>query len=518
MEVRRRELHVLEQALNLTASKCKGARMITRRNFGAAALALAASRPIWSDDARAAVFPAAAGLAKDIAILRQAYETMHPGLYRYNSKAEMDARFDALAKTFPKSRTLQEAFLALTRFTSAIKCGHTYSSFFNQPKATAEMLFAGRDKLPLHFKWRGGKMIVVKDLSPGGKIARGTEVLTIDGVETKTVLETLTPLVRADGSNDAKRRYLLEAKGLESIETFDVYYPLVFPIKKQEFALTLRAPDGTESSTILPAIDLAERRAARTAKQPAVKDGPKDWSLTYRDDVAVLKMDDWVTYNTKWDWRGFLDNGFLELAAKRPKGLVVDLRGNEGGEDCGNEIVARLIGEDLKLEAYERRVRFRKAPENLWPYLNTWDNSFRTLGEGAEDIGGGFYRLTATAGGGQVIKPKSPRFLGKVAVLIDAGNSSATFQFASLMKREKLGVLIGETTGGNQRGINGGAYFFLQLPASQLEAELPLIGSFPMDQRPDAGVDPDIAVAEAAADIAAGRDPVMDAALAKLRA
>jgi hypothetical protein len=486
--------------------------MLTRREFGMAALACAAVAPVranpvqWPDG----------GLAKDVAILRQAYEAMHPGLYRYNSKAQMDARFDALAEAFTKSKTIQETFLHLTRFTAAIKCGHTYSSFFNQPKATAEALFSGRDKLPLHFKWRDGRMIVVKDVSPGGTIARGTEVLSLNGVPAKTVLTTLIPMVRADGANDAKRRYLLEVKGLESVETFDAYYPLVFPLKAPEFALTLRAPDGTESKTVLSAIDLAARRTARTAKQPMVKDGPKDWSLAFRDGAAVLKMDDWVTYNTKWDWRGFLDNAFLELAEKRPHGLVIDLRGNEGGEDCGHEIIARLIDRDLALEAYERRVRFRTAPENLWTYLDTWDNSFRKLGETAQDVGGGFYRLKATAEGGQIIKPKSPGFKGKVAVLIDAGNSSATFQFASTIKREKLGLLVGETTGGNQRGINGGAFFFLQLPASGLEAELPLIGTFPTDERPDAGVDPNVAVEETAEDIALGRDTVMDEALRRL--
>lgn len=488
--------------------------MLTRRDFTAAAIALTAAPGL---QAAQTAWPNG-DLAKDIAILRQAYQAIHPGLYRYNTKPEMDARFDALAKSFPMARTLQEAFLTLTRFTASIKCGHTYSSFYNQPKATDNALFGGRDKLPLHFKWRGGRMIVVKDLTQNARIARGSEVLTINGVAAKTILEALTPLVRADGSNDAKRRYLLEAKGLESIETFDVYYPLVYPLKAPEFTLTLRATDGTQGKAVLPAMDLAERRAARVAKQPAVKDGPKDWSLTYRDDIALLTMDDWVTYNTKWDWRGFFDNSFLELAAKRPKGLIVDLRGNEGGEGCGNEIIARLIDRDLSLEAYERRVRFRRAPENLWPYLNTWDDTFKTMGEGAEDAGGGFYRLKTESNDSSTIKPKGPRFLGKVAVLTDAGNSSATFQFAATMKREKLGVLIGETTGGNQRGINGGAFFFLQLPASQLEAELPVIGYFPKGDRPDAGIDPDIAVEETAEDIAAGRDPVMETALAQLRA
>jgi hypothetical protein len=37
-----------------------------------------------------------ADLESDAAILRKAYDALHPGLYRYSSKVEMDAKFDAL--------------------------------------------------------------------------------------------------------------------------------------------------------------------------------------------------------------------------------------------------------------------------------------------------------------------------------------------------------------------------------------------------------------------------------------
>ena len=39
--------------------------------------------------------------------------------------------------------------------------------------------------------------------------------------------------------------------------------------------------------------------------------------------------------------------------------------------------------------------------------------------------------------------------------------------------------MVGQVTGGNLRGINGGAFFFLNLPNSRLEIDLPLIGQFP---------------------------------------
>jgi hypothetical protein len=93
-----------------------------------------------------------------------------------------------------------------------------------------------------------------------------------------------------------------------------------------------------------------------------------------------------------------------------------------------------------------------------------------------------------------------------VFVLIGAVNSSATFDFARAVRRAGVGTLVGQTTGGNLRGINGGAFFFLNLPNSHIELDLPLIGQFPLEPQPDAGLRPDIEVQPGAADLAAGRD------------
>jgi hypothetical protein len=105
-----------------------------------------------------------------------------------------------------------------------------------------------------------------------------------------------------------------------------------------------------------------------------------------------------------------------------------------------------------------------------------------------------------------------------MAVLISPQNSSATFQFANLVRATGLGRLIGEPTGGNRRGINGGAFFFARLPESGLEFDLPLIGFYPATPEPDAGLLPDLTVANSAADIAAGFDRVLDTARRQLQA
>ncbi len=181
----------------------------------------------------------------------------------------------------------------------------------------------------------------------------------------------------------------------------------------------------------------------------------------------------------------------------------------------------------MSLSPMERLVRYRKIPDDLVPYLDTWDKSFRDWGKDAVDLKEPWPTaprdvsyLTLTRydddSSGDVIKPSGEQFRGKVFVLIDATNSSATFQFAQNMQSYHLGVLIGQPTGGSQRGKNGGAFFFLRLPHSGIELDLPLIGTFPPESTPDAGVTPDIRVSRTASDITSGKDPDLNAALLQI--
>jgi C-terminal processing protease CtpA/Prc len=104
-----------------------------------------------------------------------------------------------------------------------------------------------------------------------------------------------------------------------------------------------------------------------------------------------------------------------------------------------------------------------------------------------------------------------------MAVLTSPQNSSATFQFASLVRDTGLGTLIGETTGGNQRGINGGAFFFARLPESGIEFDVPLVGFFPEGSTPpDAGLAPDIRSRQSVQDIVSGNDRPLNTAIAHL--
>ncbi len=483
--------------------------MITRRH-AVAALGAAAASPLAAPlIARATEAPTSADLRGDVAILRQAL-ALHPGLYRYATPAQIEARLGQFESEFITAATPQMRYLLLSRFLAAIRCGHSYANFFNQKKAIAAALFDRQSRLPYHFRWIGGKMIVTADHSGMASLPPGTEVRTINGVRAGAMLSRLMPYVRADGHNDAKRISLLEVTGSERIETFDVFHGLIYGMPADgRHRLDVCLPGARETTIDVPVIDLATRRSTMTV---ARKGDEPLWSWTMRSDgVALLTMPDWATYNSKWPWRAWLDERLGTLAGA--KGLIIDLRANEGGEDCGNPIIARLAKHDIAPDRYDERLRFQRTPANLDRYLDTWDDSFRTLGVGGTPLANGFF-TRPNSDAIHTISAVSPRLSLPTAVLIGPANSSATFQFVNTLKTNRIAKLFGTVTGGNRRGINGGCFFFVRLPASELEFDLPLVGSFARTPQPDAGLNPDVIVAATAGDIAAGNDPVMATALA----
>lgn len=195
--------------------------MIDRRQM-LVRLSAAAALPFA---ARAADVPSMADLKGDVAILREAL-TLHPGLYRYSTPAQIDARLAHFETGFFEAPDLETRYLLLSRFLATIRCGHSYCNFFNQKKAVAAPLFDRKTRLPFGFRWIAGAMVVIDH--GGDNLPRGSEVLAINGVAPCDMLTRLLPFARADGHSDAKRVPLLEVRGTDEIEYFDVFHGLTF--------------------------------------------------------------------------------------------------------------------------------------------------------------------------------------------------------------------------------------------------------------------------------------------------
>ena len=409
---------------------------------------------------------------------------------------------------FVAAPSLEARYLVLSRFLATIRCGHTYCNFFNQKKAVASNLFDRKTRLPFYFIWLGGRMLVTADPSNLG-VPVGAEVVSVNGVPAPDLLKALMPYTRADGHNDAKRAALLGVTGTDSIEYFDVFHGLVFgPPAGGTHEVLLHTATGEEARLELSPIGLTERQAQMNRRDYTGAEPFWDWTVR-PDGVAVLTMPSWAMFNSTWNWRAWLDERLDSLSGRQ--GLIIDLRGNEGGNDCGDEILARLTPSPIVRPGAAHLVRFQRTPADLNPFLDTWDNSFRTLGVGAAPVANGFYKLAGERAD-DAIGPRGRRLDIRTAALIGPVNSSATFQFADKARASGLVRLFGETTGGNQRGINGGCFFFVRLPASGIEFDLPLIGYFPSGHPPDAGLAPDVTVEQTAADLTKSYDRTLETA------
>ena len=81
----------------------------------------------------------------------------------------------------------------------------------------------------------------------------------------------------------------------------------------------------------------------------------------------------------------------------------------------------------------------------------------------------------------------------------------------------EMGTIIGEETGGNLRGINGGQILFLRLPNSGIEIDSPVRGGFTLAPQPNQGVQPDLLVIPTAKDLYEGNDPALQEAFRLIR-
>lgn len=465
----------------------------------------------------AAATPAAAlNLDDDAQLVEAAFRALHPGLARYATPQDLARRFAALRRDLATASTPGATWLALTTFTAAVRCGHTFVNPANQLGAGRAFLEAGRTRLPFAYRWLEGRMIVSAAHGVTG-LQPGDEVLALGPTPVRPLRARLMALAAADGHNDAKRARLAELDDSEAWPLPDVALPLLAPAAFARDTVRLRVRRaGTDLDVTAPLLGRAERVAARASRRPSSA-GDVVWTAAVEaSGVRVLTMPTWALYDSPWDWRAWLDAQVDAAIESGAPGIVLDLRGNAGGQDCGDHLLSRLIARDVVPPDARRFVRYRRTPGELDPYLDTWDRSFRNWG--ADAIGPdarGLYRLTRWDGpdGSGAIRPRGRRFPGRLVAIIDATNSSATFQFAQTVKAARLGLLVGEPTGGNRRGINGGAFFFLRLPRSGFEVDLPLVATFPAQPQPDAGVLPDLAVATTIADVARVRDPQRDAAV-----
>lgn len=449
-------------------------------------------------------------LRGDVAILKEAFTSLHPALYRYRSEDDIEEAFDVLEEAFSEEQSLRTAYLALSRFTAEIQCGHTYANFFNQSKDVRETLFERENKLPFTFVFIRDRMIVTNS-AVGDQLKRGDEIVAINGAPVRDIQRALLEHTKGDGARRDARLYDLQITGNGRYEPFDVYFPLLFPPVFGRYDLTL----ANGRKLFVGAVTAGRRQWRLRTVGAQVSDNPDDaWKLDiYDDKTAVLKAGSFVTWKMELDWQAFIKDAFQRIKTEGVQGLVLDLRGNGGGDPkVPAALLAEIATTAFEAPAQQEILQVQSVPEDLRPYLGTWDPGFYEWKDKTTPLADGRFVLTGEDRTNASVPANPDAYAGKVVMLVDRAASSATFTMAKMLKETGRATLVGETTGGNQRGITGGAILFLNLPGSGLEVDLPIIGYFPEGDQPDAGIDPDVFVTITKKDIRDGTDSMLEKA------
>ncbi len=452
-----------------------------------------------------------AQLQEDFQALRNALEEGHGGLHHYTPKSELDLAFDAAAAQLDRPMDEREFRRLLLPAIALIHDGHTS---LRPSEAYADHLSRQPAFLPFKLAFINGKAFLYRNYSDDLQFKLGGEVLAINGRAMAEIVDDMLPLFSSDGRNQSGK-----FNSLSGTTFFSTLHHLLYgPVEAFEFTYRPPADGGVKTVTAkgLTSERLTQRFNERYAEVAAPRP-PIESDIDGNTATLTIRTFGGSAYQRQnIDYSGFLKKAFESYRDQGVKSLIIDVRGNGGGSDAYGKMVFAYLAD--KPFEYYRSLRVKRNQFEFYEYEagSNSDPASRLSRNKA-----GSYDVIGHPNLG-VQQPLTPRFSGKVYVLINGGSFSATSEFMSLVHHYGKAEFIGEESGGGYYGNTSGYSPRLVLPHTGLRINIPLVrytmavSGYPHSDR---GVIPDYPVRATIEDLLTGRDPVLAfaKALAKAR-
>lgn len=396
-------------------------------------------------------------LRADFAEMRRVLEKKHCCLYDVTEKEEFDLLLARQEALIDRPMQPHEFYHVLAPVAAAVGCGHT-SLWMSE----AYWGHGGERLFPLRIRMMDGYPVVVDYYGRQRDVPIGSILLEINGRAVTDIIDELASLYSADAGNrgfcmaQVERRFpMLYARAFGFPSGWDVTYAL--PGRKTRKTVRL---GGTEIDAVRKKVFPKPELSFAVHEQP---------------DVAVMRISSFSFYDRVPMFRGFIDSCFQVIDERGIPALVLDLRGNDGGDPfCAAPLLGYLEREPV-------------------PYFAEPYGKYAELAEPVPRAG-------------------TP-FRGELIVLIDGSNFSTSAHFSALLKSHGIGTLVGTETGGTF--TCNAATDEVHLDHSRLLLFVPT-RSFAaavdnLDRR--RGVEPDHEVAQHYKDFLAGRDTMMEYAM-----
>jgi C-terminal processing protease CtpA/Prc len=449
---------------------------------------------------------------------------MHPQLYWYISKQELDYKIDSLKQTISQPLTPLQFYFKLQPVIADIREGHL-SLRIPRRKFTKKEVKALDHKKAMFSRFEyyieGDHLYIIENKDSIQNIKPGTEVLAINTVPVSEYIKKYRKLISSDGYNTTFQDYFLKdvffnfytaEKGFTDSATIETLY------NNEKRTYTLNRE--TKSKNDLEKDKELEKRTPEKKVNDYVA-----FSNSYNRNFKFLDKDSMTAYvKVKSFSKDYSDEFYKETFAKiknaKSSYLIIDVRNNYGGSLYEiNKLYSYLASEPfvlikpsqvtsrvtpLKTNYFRKSSALEYALKSFTYPTYFFAQAFSTY----KKDGKVFYKMKAD----KPTKPNKNAFHGKVFVLINGGSFSASSIITAKLKYDKRAVLVGEETGGANDGTVAGFYSYQKLPNSRIRLPIGLLLvqpniNFQDDKR---GVLPDVTVTETMQDIVDKKDPQLD--------
>ena len=365
-------------------------------------------------------------LKEDLESLKNQMIARHPVYNEITDKKAINTMYASLKSNIIEDMNRQDFFQLIGKLTPYFNDGH--SLIF---PLLAEGTYAknGRQHLfPFGVLVNNESLYINKRHTHKSNpitIEKGTKILSINGISGKTILKELAQYGHGETANlRMHMSSLLFPYWLNAIYGWKENFQLVLEFENKQKSITVSNPEdwNNESSGL-----------------------GDNWLKVMPNQVAYLRLGTFDVIEES-GYKEFVENAFDEIQKKQLSKLVIDVRGNTGGQTAaGTEIIKYLT--DKKLNQVSSVIE--KLTEDSNGFL------------GYKGDPGEIIEIDVT--GNNLVEPvqDSKRYKGEVIVLIDEMSYSATIVFATTIQDHNLAKLVGQPTGGYANQTGNLAPFYL---------------------------------------------------------
>lgn len=371
-------------------------------------------------------------LRQDLAEVQAQIERIHPDVEHSVRKADLARAVAGVKRRLDRSMTREEAWSAMAALNPVMADGHLVVTFPGGTGAEIQRhLSSGGRLFPFDVHVAAdGELFIRSGFNGEASALQGRRIDTIDGIPGRQISARFFALI--NGDTPALQRALLSVR-------FPFYYWKLFG-DKQSYRLKVA---GVESVV-----------EGRSEMPLAYADRP--FEQLFRFEMpnarqAVLTVNQFY-WREKSQFYDFTRDAFARMRAAGTQTLVIDLRGNSGGDD------------DMWIEGLMPYIATQ-------PFRNGSDYVLKII-EGRQKEGqkvGDVVRGSQSTYQPQLDNPL--RFAGKVYVLIGPYTYSSAILFTNAVQDYGFATVVG--TGGAARATQSGGTQSVKLSRTQIGLVVP---------------------------------------------